>query len=351
MSALPVLLLLVVGTLTAVMVVPLVLLVVLRRRPAPAPSQTAEAARRHALVVHVAAWVVGFAAGPLLVTLPIGWAVSAAGSGPYGGIGAAVYPAVLGLLFLAVHAVGEVTWPRPTGAVRRAALLRRTVADVTPPLLRRVLWSWAGVLVVTLVVCGLLADGGRQVSRTFPDGGASAGPFPGWFFGVPLLIALTAVLAATYGVLRLVAGRPAVVDTAPAWDLSLRRLSAHRVLRGAQLVVGLTAGAVLAVAGMALQNLGHGNGDAARESALLTAGGVALTLTGGAVVIAALVLAALPAPPVVTDGVEPHVGPGDAGRPPAPAAPTPSAPGPFAPAPATPGQPGDRPSASELQAR
>ena len=271
--------------------------ILLGRRPVPALSEAAAAARHHAQTVHVIAWVTGFLVGPVLVAAPIGWAVSAAGAGPYGGIGAAVYPAALGLLFLAVHAIGELTWPRPSGTVRRAALMRRTVRDVAPRRLVAATVAWAGTLVVTAVACGVVAEDGRQVTRVLPDGSAGAGPFPGWFFGIPLLVAAALVLAATYGVLRLVAGRAAVVDAAPEWDLGLRRLSGHRAMRGAQLVLGLTAGAVLLVAGTALQNVGRaGIEDVPPGSPLHTVTGIVLVLVGLGVVLTAAVLTVLPAP-------------------------------------------------------
>ena len=40
------------------------------------------------------------------------------------GLSMGLLPAAGGAAFLAVHAVGERTWPRPTGAVRRAPLAR-----------------------------------------------------------------------------------------------------------------------------------------------------------------------------------------------------------------------------------
>jgi len=227
--------------------------VALARRPAPSPSEAAEAARRHAGVVS------GVAVGVLLAALVLGLAiVSSSSTGLGQGRYLGLVPAVAGLAFAAVHAIGELTWPRPTGSVRRAPLTRRTVADVAPTWLRRVTWAWAAVACVTLVVCGLIADDdGRGISRTFPNGSAGAGPFPGWFYGVPLLIAVVVVLVVAEGVLRLVAHRPAVMNAAPEWDLALRRLAAHRVLRGAQLVLGWTTAGVLFFAGNAAGALGR----------------------------------------------------------------------------------------------
>ena len=197
-----------------------------------------------------------------------------------------------------MQATGEATWPRPSGRVRRAPLTRRTVRDVVPGRLRAAAWVWATLTVAALVAGGLASADGRSVARTFPGGAAGSGPFPGWYFGVPLLAAVVVVLLATEGVLRLVATRPTVADADPAWDLALRRLSAHRVLRGAQFVLAWTAAGVLGVGGLALRNVGRTvTADPASGSALHVAVG-----TGGLVLalVAALggaVLALLPAAP------------------------------------------------------
>ena len=92
------------------------------------PSQAWITAERHARRVTVAAWTA-------LVPLPVLLAVGMSGtlSGPSRGVLVAALPAVAGIAFLAVHAGGELTWPRPAGAVRRAALVRRRIRDVAPP--------------------------------------------------------------------------------------------------------------------------------------------------------------------------------------------------------------------------
>lgn len=307
--------------------VPLLLVVVLAVRslrggPTP-PSRAAAAARRHAAWVHALAWSAGLGAllalgqgaAPAVAVLAEAYGERAGGSPALGrGVLVGLVPAGVGLAFLAVHAVGELTWPRPTGAVRRAVLTRRTTADVAPRLLRRSTWAWATGLVVVLVACGAVSPDGRSVARAWEGGGGAAGPFPGWFYGVPLLVAALVVLLAAEGVLRLVARRPAVTDAAPAWDLALRRLSAHRVLRGAQLVLGVTSGAVLAVAGSAVRNLGDPMGGP-HHSAGLVALGAAVALLGVAVGLAAVLLSGVAGRPageldVVAPGVTPGVAAG-----------------------------------------
>ncbi|WP_298456483.1 hypothetical protein [uncultured Cellulomonas sp.] len=277
------------------------------RAPAPPPSRAAQAARRHAAVVHalaLAVLVLAVATGPTLV--------AALPASLVQGVLLGLVPAAAGVGFCAVQAVGEATWPRPSGTLRRAPLVRRTVADVAPRRLRRLTWAWAVVLVVTLVACGLVADGGRALTRQWDLGSASASPFPGWFYGVPLLVAVAVVLVASEGVLRLVARRPVVSDADLPWDLALRRLSAHRALRGAQLVLAWTAAGVLLVAGMAMHGVGTEFAADGLTSRLLPVHhlGTAAMLLGAAVGVAGLVVALVPGravgeqAPVVAAGLD-----------------------------------------------
>lgn len=284
-----------VTALVALVAIPVALL----RSPAPAaPSAAAAAARRHAAVVSGIGWAVA------VVTL-----VQAPGmvaGGLEGGIQLGLVPAAAGLLLAGVHAVGELTWPRPTGQVRRAALVRRTVADVAPQNLRRWAAGIALALAAVLVATGLTATDGRAVARTFVDGAASSGPYPGSIYGVPLLLGALAVLAANEGVLRLVARRPAVSDTEPAWDLALRRLSAHRILRGEQLVLGLTLAGVLGIAGTALVNVAQGYDEVRQASAGHQAAGVVLLVLAAATAVAVVVVALRPGTPATLDAPAPQ---------------------------------------------
>lgn len=290
----------------ALLLAVVVLLAVRGTRRETPPSRAAAAARRHAAVVHVVAWVVAVVALPLLGYGAVpgvhdamrAYARAVGGSGFLaGGVLVGLTPAGIGLAFLLVHAVGELTWPRPSGTVRRATLRPRAVADVVPGRARRLTWAWAGLLAATLVVCALSAEpDGRSVGRTFLAGAATHSPFPGWFYGLPLLVAAGLVVAGQEVVLRLVTRRAAVSDAADAWDLGLRRLSAHRVLRGTQLVLGATAGAVLVVAGLAVRGLGDvsTNGVAPPGSTAYLLGGALVALAGVAVLVVAVALTLQP---------------------------------------------------------
>lgn len=252
------------------------------RRTPPAPSGAAEAARRHGGIVHGIAW----GAAVLLPGFVVGAAgaavVRTSGSGDtYVSVVAAAYAAAPALTFLGVHALGERTWPRPTGPVRRAALIPRGLT--APTWLLRVTVGWTVALAITLVVCGLTADDGRRLTL----GSSSASPYPGWRYGVPVALAIACAAAATWAVLRMIVRRPAVLDADPAYDAASRLLAAHRVLRGVQLFLALDLAAVLAFA--------------ATSSASVGLAGLGLALAGTAVVVAlasvaiAIVPAAAPA--------------------------------------------------------
>jgi hypothetical protein len=272
----------------------LVLVLTAVRGPAPAPSGAARAAVRHGAVVHGVA-LVALVGG--LVGVPV--LVAELAGGPAQGRLLGLAPAAAGLAFAAVQAVGEATWPRPTGPVRRATLVRRTTRDVAPRRLRLVTWAWAAVGALALVAGGIAAaDGGRSIGRTFPAGSTASGPFPGWYFGVPLLVAVAVVLLAAEAVLRLVAVRPTVAGAEPAWDLALRRLSAHRVLRGAQLVLAWTAAGVLVFGGSALRNVGDAVPGAGPGSGAHLVLGTTALLLGVVAFVGGAVVALVPAAPV-----------------------------------------------------
>ena len=253
------------------------LIAALVQRPVPAPSEAAAAARRHAVGVNAAAWVIA----PVVALIGVQLLRTVWGNELYAGVAAGLLPALLGIVFLAVHAVGERTWPRPTGPVRRALLSIRDTPR-GPRWLRVLTWTWVGLLVASLLVGGVTSSNGRAVTATYaPNAVQSTSPYPGWYYGVPLLLATLLIVAVTEGVLRLIGRRPAVVDADPAYDAASRRLSAHRALRGTQLVLALTAAGVLSVMGAALGNL--------RDNGLSAVGN---TLGGLAVLVSLIGMAA-----------------------------------------------------------
>lgn len=242
------------------------------------------AARRHG--VTVSALAVGAATLVGIVT-----AQSVAGvDGLAEGVLTGLTPAIVGAAFLGTHAVGELTWPRQRTAVRAATLQARSVRDVTPRGLRLLTWALGGLVLALVVIGGLTAGAdGRSVTRVRVDGWSTAGPYPGWFYGAWLALAAVVLVAGSEGVLRLVARRPAVPRVASAWDLALRRTSAHRVLRGVQLALAVTAAGTLGVGANAAARAGYAG------AASLVAVAVALALAG-------LWVAVQPAPDPDEDG-------------------------------------------------
>ena len=241
------------STLFAAIVIGLVLVTVaivtsLRRRAdrgaAGDEPRTAASARSHALQIHVAAWCALVVA---MVTMAVAASVA---QGLDAGRISGVVLAAGGLAFLVVTAFGEITWPRPTGSVRTATLTRRTVRDVAPRPAALLLAIASGLLFLALLVGGLTAlPDGRSYGRTTVGTGGvtgswASGPYPGWFYAVPLALAACVILAATLGCLVLIARRPAISDASSTWDLAMRQLSGQRTLRGATLSLGATAAPV-----------------------------------------------------------------------------------------------------------
>lgn len=205
------------------------LVMLLRPRPAPSPSEVAAWARRHATIAHVTACTLGVAAGlaldvlefrlrrdpgPGISTLSIlRWILSMA------------WPLTVGLTYLGIHALGAWRWPRPDGSLRRATLVPRE--DPTPRRLQRLAPIWVGLTTVALLIQLAVLTAAGHVH---------------WSFAVSDAVIVAtglALLGATRGVVAVVRDRISL-DGPPDLDAAARRLTAHRVLRGVQLVLGLT---------------------------------------------------------------------------------------------------------------
>jgi len=269
---------------------------------------TVAAARRH-----------GTATGGLAVALGIAvaWVApqTARRLDAASGVGLLAVPLIFALAHTAVVLAGELTWPRPRGAVRSAALAARAPSTVAPRGLRR-LWRTSAALVAVVCAVGwLTADpSGRAIGSTVvgPDGqpvwGGSAGPYPGWVFAAPALVGLLALVVAVEGGLRLVAARAAVAGADPAAEAALRRASAHRLLRGASSGALGTAGGLLVFGGGAVRGVYSGSwGGVVGQEQLwghepaLVAVGTGATVLGLACGLAALAVLCLPAPRVHPD--------------------------------------------------
>ncbi|WP_454858617.1 hypothetical protein [Promicromonospora soli] len=230
-----------------VLIVALVVLLVAQRSGPPHDlDATVVAARRHETRISAVA-----ATTSIVIALAL-WVAAATWGEP--GVLLGVAPFAAALTFSLARAVGEARWPRPTGEVRSAPLVRRSLRDQGGWRLPLFASTVAG-FVVALVIFGLTAaDDGRSVERVLDAGREthSAGPYPGWAVGVPALLVLALAVGATFVALRAVTRRPPIGLLSPEQDDAIRRTSAARVLAGAQVWVGLGAAAYLAFAAGAL---------------------------------------------------------------------------------------------------
>jgi hypothetical protein len=260
------------------------------------------AARRHARIASSAALLLGAAAA--------GWvAVTEVGNTAPGGLGITVLlvPVTFALVHTVALGVGELTWPRPRGEVRRARLVRRGLLDAAPRWLVRLAGAVAAAAAVTVVLGAVLAGpDGRSYTAVLaegaPDGAgrqtATAGPFPGLFYGLPVAIGLLVLAAAALGALWIVANRAAVATEDDRIEAALRRASAHRVLRAGTAAALVDTGGLLAIGGMAV-----------RISPGPVAGlGIAVAVLGMLAMLAGVAVACVRAPGVPADAPAVPVG-------------------------------------------
>lgn len=253
----------------------------------------ARAARRHELLVSGLAFLAATVAAIALIAQPVRWP----GWAPAPGAVQALTPFAVAAVFAMVRSAGELTWPRPRGAVRAAPLARRTPWSVGGSRLRWVLGT-AAALTLVLVAAGFTAnETGRQFSSApvnLPEGvlSSSSGPYPGWTYGVPMLLGLAATLAVTWVALSVITRRAPLHGLPAVHDAAVRRTSAGRLLAVVQLCLGGALGGVTIAAGSAVMSAGQNlylNG--ADPGAYIRIGQA--VGTAGLVVVVASVVAAL----------------------------------------------------------
>ncbi|MFI2101731.1 hypothetical protein ACH436_00430 [Isoptericola sp. NPDC019693] len=259
------------------------------RRTTDDGGDPARAARRHEALMSWGAFAAAAVCAVALAAQPVVWP----GWAPAPGLLQAMAPFSIALVFCAVRAIGERTWPRPAGEVRAAPLGRRTARSVGGARLVVVLVT-ATLLAVTLVVCGITADAsGRAYATgpvTLPDGGVttgSSGPYPGWPYGAPMLLGIVATVLATLLALRAVVRRPPLHGVPAPHDDAVRATSAARLLGAVQVCLGVALAGTLFIAGSAVRSRG--------ESLVYDGGPVQLGATlgsvGQAAIVAGLVIA------------------------------------------------------------
>ncbi|MFJ3781463.1 hypothetical protein [Streptomyces sp. NPDC090093] len=189
------------------------------------------------------------------------WTVSSHGAG----LGLGVLHA---LPFFAVCATAGVLaadalTPGPGGAVRRAGLAPRRVRDVLPARFGVLLAAEAAVLVVLLAVAALTASpddmdrAGRTLTVACGSLTQSRGPWPGLFYGAPVLVALAFGTAACGYALRRITGRPVPGGDAAAVaaDAGRRRDRARAVTAAWGLLVSAPLAGTALFASGALRSL------------------------------------------------------------------------------------------------
>lgn len=199
------------------------------------------AARRRSLA-SVGLALALLAAGFASVQLAPGWL----------GAGASLAPTLAGIGGLALYAA--IPTPKDDGTQPRyaASLARRTPWNVAPKAALTALGAAILLLLVLLVFTGVTSSPDalghfRSITFTAPSSVSSAGPYPGWFYAVPLLVGTPLLALAAWAALRRIA------TTASFPGEALEELDSVWRARSAQIVVGLATAAVcLQLGGIAL---------------------------------------------------------------------------------------------------
>lgn len=121
------------------------------------------------------------------------------------------------------------------GTVRTASLHVRSARTVIPPRTVALGLTLAGGYVGLVVLCGVTASRdesgrGRQIAFTAGDVAAAAGPYPGWWYGLPMLASAVALLGTAVLVAQRISATPAIPGAAdqPA-DSAWRNASSRMV--------------------------------------------------------------------------------------------------------------------------
>lgn len=175
------------------------------------------------------------------------------------GRGTMLAPVILGLFVVAGVGLAEtVVRPRrPTGS-RTASLAPRRVADYLPRALTIAVGGITVLHLATLVMTTASAStddmgrAGRSIAAQCGDTGSAAGPYPGSFYAVPLLLLLLVVGLAAVAALIAVVRRPRGFAPDDVGDDVLRRRSATRILAAAGAAVAASHVGIAFFAGTAL---------------------------------------------------------------------------------------------------
>ncbi|MFJ2504693.1 hypothetical protein [Microbacterium sp. NPDC087592] len=219
-----------VGYIVCVAAVVAVVWLVVRGRPrrteplAASVQSLLDAARRRAVIAVVFSGVVIvalFLAGSFLQSLA--------------GLPIALAPALGGSAGLLLYSA---TPPRAvvvaSGAAREASLTPRTPLSFVPPVGTGLLAAAVILQVAFLIFTGVTSspDGSgryRTIAFQTADSASASSPYPGWFYGVPLLVATVVLVAATFLALWRVSSTPALpqrerADVDAGWRRATNRI-------------------------------------------------------------------------------------------------------------------------------
>jgi hypothetical protein len=214
--------------------------------------------RRRTLAWRFAGLVIGIVAVMALDTLP----------SESLGLGAALAAPTFGLCLLCGVILGEVLGRAPVSATRTASIEIRSVQAFLP---RPMLWWVAGTgtvlfgfLLVTSIL-GVSDDMGRAgrviAVRCGAHAGAGAGPWPGWFYSLPIGGAVLLGVGVAAFAARVVAGRPRpqADESGRLVDDHLRRASGRTIVATVGVLLAAPLAGSAAFAGAALLRLGCGS--------------------------------------------------------------------------------------------
>ena len=175
------------------------------------------------------------------------------------GRGTMLVPAVLGLFVVAGVGLAEtVVRPQRPGGPRTASLAPRRVADYLPRALATAVAGIAALHLATLALTTTTASvddrgrAGRQVAAQCGSTGSAAGPYPGSFYSVPLMVLLLVIGLVAAAALAAVVRRPRGFASDDVGDDVLRVRSTTRVLASVGAAVAASHVGIAFFAGTAL---------------------------------------------------------------------------------------------------
>ena len=156
------------------------------------------------------------------------------------GRGTMLVPAVLGLFVVAGVGLAEtVVRPQRPAGPRTASLAPRRVAGYVPRALATAVVGITALHLATLALTTITAStddmgrAGRQIAAQCGNIGSGAGPYPGSFYSVPLILLLLVIGLVAAAALTAVVRRPRGFAPDDVGDDELRHRSVTRVLAAA----------------------------------------------------------------------------------------------------------------------